>query len=116
MEEFDYLDELLASQFDDAPRQLKAIIRLTFRAVREGQFGEALNQLRQAQTLVDSKTNDLADWRAEVAAMWALYYLHGGPELELNDMWHKIALAQRLEPENRRLVEVIDLIKAQRGR
>ena len=114
MEEFDRLDELLASQFDDAPRQLKATIRIAFRAIQKGQFDEALNQLRQGQTLVDDR-DELSDWRAEVAATWALYYLHGGPELEPNDMWRKIALAQRLEPKNKRLMEVIVQIKAQRG-
>lgn len=110
----DRIDELLADQFEDAPRQLRAITNLAFRAIRNKQCGEALNLLRQAQSLTEEKGEELAGWRAEVAALWALYHLYGCPELESNSMWKKIAEAQRLEPENERLMEVIALIKAQR--
>jgi hypothetical protein len=81
---FDRMDGLLTGQFDDAPRQLKAITNLVLRAIRKGQFGEALSLLRQAQAQIEDRGAALADWRTEVAALWALYYAQGGPRPEVN--------------------------------
>jgi hypothetical protein len=111
----DLIDEILAEQFDDAPRLIKSTVNLAFRAIRGRNYGEALNKLRKAEKLLDAHMQELADWRAEVAALWALYYLNGGPKSEPNAMWVKLREAQRLEPENERLMRVIELVKEARG-
>ncbi len=116
MEPLDNLEKELGRQFGDAPRELKATISLAMRAIQGRSFGEALNELKHAQELVDNNQPDLSDWRAETAAAWALYYYRGGPELKSNEMWRKIALAQRLEPDNKRLDALIDQIQTDRAR
>ncbi|MBN1934253.1 MAG: hypothetical protein JW934_06295 [Anaerolineae bacterium] len=104
-------DELL-SQFGPAPERLKALIHSALVAIKEKQFGEALNKLCKADELLEREKQALAGWQAEVAVTWALYYASDGPELEPKAMWDKIIEAQRLEPENERLDQVIALIKA----
>ncbi|MBN1814420.1 MAG: hypothetical protein JXA14_21450 [Anaerolineae bacterium] len=62
-----------------------------------------------------TRIDELLASQFEDAPLWSLYYVYGGPELEPNALWRKIAEAQRLEPGNERLMEVVALIKAQRG-
>jgi hypothetical protein len=104
----------LARQFGDAPSELEVPLDLALRAIRRERFSEALRELQRAQSLVDNKRDGWADWRAEVAVAWALYYFRSGYEPEPNAMWRKIALTQRLEPENERLKEIIAQIQAKR--
>ena len=113
---YERMKEIREKRQDDASRELKATINLAISAIQRNQFGEALNQLQRAQSLVDNRRHDLADWRAEVAVTWALYYFRGGLELEPNAMWRKIALAKHLEPDNERLKEIIAQIQAERER
>jgi hypothetical protein len=108
------LERELARQFGDAPSELKVPLDLALRAIRRERFSEALRELQRAQSLVDNKRDGWADRRAEVAVAWALYYFRSGYEPEPNAMWRKIALTQRLEPENERLEEIIAQIQAKR--
>jgi hypothetical protein len=108
---FDNIDKLLGRAFDDAPRELKATVSLARGTIRRRELVDAHNKLKEAQNLLDSNGEELADWRAEVAATGALYYLAGGPEPEPNTMWRKVAEAQRLEPDNELLKEIIDIIE-----
>ncbi len=112
LEKFGYLDELISGMFDNAPRQVEAKIRLAIEAVNQGDLGEALNKLRQAQAIVDKE--NLEDWRADVLAIWAYYYFANGEEGKVRQC---IERAYKLEPDNQRLWKVIEFLKARyRGR
>ncbi len=119
-EPFFNTEKLLGKEFDDAPRQLKAIIQQILSALEkknagQNNCGETFNYLRQADKLVQN--NQLKEWQAELHAVWALYYRHGCPNLEDKGktedslMWHHIAYAQRLEPDNQTLNRILDEIK-----
>lgn len=110
MEQFGYLDELFGEIFDNAPRQVEAKISLVINAINRGDLGEALNKLRQAQAIVDKE--NLVGWQAELLAVWAYYYYAGGPEPRPGTLRHCIEEAHRLEPDNKRLWQVIELLKA----
>jgi hypothetical protein len=110
MEPLDQAERLMAHHFDDAPRELKATIDIALRSLRLRQHGDALNMLRQAQEMVDGDA-ELSAWRAELAAMWALYHSPGGPDPNSKKMWRYVSLAQRLEPENERLQRVVAYIE-----
>ena len=109
-----YLEQELGRQFDDAPRELKATINLAINAIQSMNCGEALNELRRAQQIVDEQL--LVSYQAELHTVWALFYRRGCPEFERNVMWHHIAQAQRLEPENKRLLELINKIREEGSR
>ena len=115
------IEKLLGAEFDDAPRELKAIIRLILIALDKKKAGrktcgEAFNNLRHAANLVNEK--HLTEWQAELNAVWALYYLRNCPNLEEsgkkeeNLMWHHIAQAHRLEPDNKTLNNILSEIEA----
>lgn len=111
-EQIDHLEQEFGRQFNNAPRELKATINMAIRAIQLKNCGEALNELRRAQKIVDDQR--LESWRAELHVAWVLYYSRNCPELEDNAMWHHIAQAQRLEPGNEGLSELIQKIKNER--
>ncbi|MEJ2750500.1 MAG: hypothetical protein P8183_21715, partial [Anaerolineae bacterium] len=74
-------ERLLAQQFGDAPRELQTTIDLAMNALKQDNFGDALNLLNRAHDLVKAKA--LTDWEAEVAAAWAVYYLRTGDEKQM---------------------------------
>ena len=52
---------------------------LDFReALKNKSIGEALNELNRAHDLVNAKGDELEEWKAEMAAAWAVYYYHTG--------------------------------------
>ncbi|MEZ4590600.1 MAG: hypothetical protein R3D55_05570 [Chloroflexota bacterium] len=117
---FDNIERLLGHAFADAPRELKAILQNIFHALekkRNGQSscGEALANLRRAQAIVTKQK--LRDFQAELHALWATYYLYDCPNLELDKrneeqgLWYHVREAQRLEPNNNVLNQVIELIQ-----
>jgi len=101
----------LTQQLNNVPRKLEATIASVVRAIQRERFDKAFKELQRAQNLIDDNTGELADLRIEVAVTWALYYYRGGPELEPNDMWRKIARAQRLDPRHARLNALINQIR-----
>lgn len=89
---------------NDAPRQLTAAMGLAMRALRLGQHGAALNELNKAHDLAAKNP----EWRAEVAAAWAVYYYHTG---DRDQMLHSMRYAAQLEPENERIRELKEALK-----
>ncbi len=114
------IEKLLGKEFDNAPRQLKATIQLILNALVQKQngqndCGQALNNLRQADQIVEE--NHLDVWKAELHAVWALYYHRGCPNFEDKTkteerlMLQHIRRSQRLEPDNQTLNNVLTEIK-----
>jgi len=106
MEELTRAQRLLAQQFNDAPKELAATIDLAMNATRQGSMGEALNELNRAHDLVNK--NNLEEWRAEVAAAWAVFYFRTN---EPKKMYQAISYAQKREPENKRLLALLNVLK-----
>ncbi|MCB1660066.1 MAG: hypothetical protein KDI39_17740 [Pseudomonadales bacterium] len=100
-------DRLIAKGFNDAPRELKATIELARNALTQGQKGLALKELRAAERILKEQ-NLTANWEAELQAAWAFYYLHMDEERE---MYKAIIKAMRLEPENKLIAELRDLLQ-----
>jgi len=100
--------ELIDDMLEDAPKQVRDKIELSIDAVNQKNLGEALNKLRQAQAIVDKE--NLEDWQAELLAIWAYYYYAMGEEDEVRQC---IEEAHRLEPNNKRLREVIKSFRAE---
>lgn len=98
MEELNRAQRIAAQQFGDAPRQLSLTIDLAMSALKSGSMGEALNELNRAHDLV--KARRLEEWKAELAAAWAVYHYHAGDHRR---MLKAIRYAQRREPNNRRI-------------
>ena len=100
-------ERLIAKQFNDAPRELKATVELARNALSQGQKGLALKELRAAEKIV--KEHKLAtDWQAELYAAWAFYHLHMDEE---RAMYRAIRKAVKLEPQNKLIVELRQLLK-----
>lgn len=100
-------ERLIAKQFNDAPRELKATVELARIALTQGQKGLALKELRAAEKIVkDHKLT--ANWQAELHAAWAFYHLHMGEE---RAMYQAISKAVRLEPQNELIEELRQLLK-----
>ena len=102
MDELTRADRLLAQQFHDAPRELAATVDLAMNALKQGRMGEALNELNRAHDLVSQ--NNLDNWRAEVAAAWAVFYYRTN---EPQKMRQAINYARKKEPNNRRLLALL---------
>jgi Tfp pilus assembly protein PilF len=105
---FAQIDQLLGQQFNDAPRQLNAIVDIAMRALQQRQYGEARNQLNKAHELANQL--DMAEWRAEVAAAWAVYYYHTDDQ---EQMLKSIRYAVSLEPDNKRIAALKKVLKGQ---
>lgn len=96
----------------DAPTVLKNTLDVAIDALEEGRLGEAANEIRKAGNILNNNNNyQLENWRGELAAVRALFYFYGGDEKK---MYKNIIMAQRLEPKNKRLKEVVDQIRAGR--
>ena len=106
MEELTRAQRLLAQQFNDAPRELAATIDLAMNATRRGSLGEALNELNRAHDLVNK--NKLDEWRAEVAAAWAVFYYRSNEPKKMNQA---ISYAKKREPNNRRLNALLKVLE-----
>jgi len=102
------IDQLLGQQFQDAPRQLNATIDLVMNALQQRQYGAALSQLNKAHDL--AKQLDMAEWQAEVAAAWAVYYYHTDDQ---DQMLKSIRYAVRLEPDNKRIAALKRVLKGE---
>ena len=74
-------------------------------ALKQDNFGDALNLINRAHGLVKEKA--LIEWKAEVAAAWAVYYFHTGDEKQ---MYQAISYAQRREPKNKRIATLKNVI------
>lgn len=99
--------QLLSQQFEDAPQFLSATITLAMNAVQRGNKGEALSELRKADTLVKEK--GLQEWEAEMFAAWAVFYFYMKEE---RNMYQAIRKAQQREPDNQRIGELRELLKS----
>jgi len=106
VEELTRAQRLLAQQFNDAPRELAATIDLAMNATRRGSLGEALNELNRAHDLVNK--NKLDEWRAEVAAAWAVFYYRSNEPKKMNQA---ISYAKKREPNNRRLNALLKVLE-----
>lgn len=120
-ESLNNIEKLLGQAFQDAPRQLNAIIVKISEALEKKRLGkkscgEALSELRRAQSIIEE--DNLVEWQAELHALRAYYYLLDCPNLERDGrneeqaMWYHIQEAQRLEPANERLSQIVKIIKA----
>ncbi len=99
-------ERLLAQQFGDASRELQTTIDLAMNALKQGNFGDALNLINRAHDLVKEKA--LIEWEAEVAAAWVVYYFHTGDE---EQMYQAISYAQRREPDNKWIAALLKVIQ-----
>ena len=100
-------ERLLAQQFDDAPRELDTTIDLAMNALAQDNFGDTLNLLNHAHELVEK--SNLEEWKAELAAAWAVYYFRTGDEKK---MCQATSYAQRREPENKRITALLQVISS----
>ena len=106
---FTRMDQLIARQFEDAPRQLNATIDLAMSALKNNSLGEALNELNKAHDLVNTKGEELVDWQAEMAAAWAVYYFH---TKDKKKMLQAMKYALKKEPENKRIAALRRVLEA----
>ena len=115
------IEELLGRELQDAPRQLKAVFDKIIQALEKkgdgnNSCGEAENDLQKAQKIIDE--NKLNEWQAELHALWAYYFYLDCPNRKRDGrngeqaMWHHIHEAQRLEPTNKRLNQILQMIKS----
>lgn len=102
------IDQLLGQQFEDAPRQLNATIDLVMKLLQQREYGAALSQLNKAHDL--AAVLDMAEWRAEVAAAWAVYYYHTNDH---DHMLKSIRYAVQLEPQNKRIAALKKVLKGE---
>lgn len=101
MESISRAELLFAQKFGDAPKELRLRIRFALTALAKNSKGEALNELRKADALI--KKHKLDELQAEMHAAWAFYQFHMGEEKE---MYHEMAHALRLEPDNHLILEL----------
>ncbi len=111
MEIFSRMDQLIAKQFEDAPRLLNSTIDLAMNALKNNSFGEALNELNKAHDLIKSKGDELEEWKAEMAAAWAVYHYRMGDKKK---MTQAIKYALNKEPENKRIAALRRVLKGEK--
>jgi Tfp pilus assembly protein PilF len=89
---------------------LNATINLAMKALKNKSMGEALNELNKAHDLVNARGDELEEWKAEMAAAWAVYYYHAG---EKEKMSQSMQYALRREPDNKRISALRRVLKGE---